>query len=509
MFSAIKRYILRNQASFIFILIMAIASIIRLYNPTFRSLWGDEAHSIFKAFEFLGNPVDTISDLIKDSHMPAYFAFLSVWMRIFGMNELALRLLSALIGIAAVAALFFFARRLLDEKTALISTFLLAFSPLAVMQSQELRVYGLLLLLSILSTHYFWRLLSGKQTLTTAIGYVLFTILLGLTHLYAALIIAAQFVWLIYMYYKEKEHAKFVNILLLQMLSVLLISPFYIKMILMNFSGAMDPNADMAFAVFPSYVKPFLFFFVLSLGETLAPWNYMLVIPAGLIFSFLFIRAFKWISDKRVVFLMIMLLLPVLLSAFLLKPTMPKYLILTLPFYLMLLGYSLSKLKSKMIFWTLIAAITCFQMISVINYFNLTDYHNSHQIEPWKKVSSMIARGYQNGDIIIETNEHISGHILQYYLNIIGRKNYPIMDIRNIDIKSLKVRRFWLVTHIVDERALPQGFIERFLKSAGKRYKLVSEDKFIPYGSTLVSKVPINRHKSGSYRIIIRLFDRR
>jgi len=498
----------------ILMFIILIASAIRFHDPTFRSIWGDEAHSIYRAIEYSQSGIQAATaNILKDSHLPAYFLLLSIWIKGFGIGEYSLRLLSIVIGILTVAVFYIFARELFEERTALVSAFLLAISPLAVMHSQELRMYGLMLFFTILSSYYFWRLLSGRKDILSIIGYIIFTILLMLTQIYAILVIAAQFIMLLIEYCKERQLSRGLYILLAQVFIAAIVSPFYLKILLAGLPSAVSGGGDMAFSVFPSYIKPFLFFFVLTLGETVAPWNIPVVVPSIAIFGHLFLRSFKRLSDKKIVFLLVQCLFPVLFAAIFLRPTMPKYLITALPFYLLLIGCSISTIPSRAGRYCLITAITVLQFCSVYNYFNLKEYHNSNQIEPWRKVSIIIISDYHKGDIIITSYRYIVYQILNYYLNISRGGDYSLCSMQNagseivpVPEKILENKRIWLVTHIIDDRVFPADYIPKLKARINKGYKLLRDDRFIPYEETLVSKVPINRHKTGSARIDLRLY---
>ena len=61
-----------------FIVVLLVAAAIRFYDPTFRSLWGDEGHSVFVAQAFNNDFRAAAIGLVKDSHLPVYFLILSL-----------------------------------------------------------------------------------------------------------------------------------------------------------------------------------------------------------------------------------------------------------------------------------------------------------------------------------------------------------------------------------------------------------------------------------------------
>lgn len=480
------------------------ASAIRFYNPTFRSLWGDESHSFYLSQQ----PVSNITyNAIKEAHLPAYFILLSLWTNIFGTGEYNLRLLSILIGILAVITFFFFIKDIFDERAAAMSAIFLAFSPMAVMHSHEIRVYGLVLLLSILSSWMFWKLLYNRINSVLLLLYIFFTFLLGMTHLYALLLIFSQAIYLAYYYFTKKDLKPSLMVFIAQAVALMLIAPFYIKLFALNYTASMSQTADLAFSVFPIYLKPLLFIFVLTLGETVAPWNLMAVIPTIIAFGLIFISSVKYCKDNRIIYLLFMCLIPICIASFL-KPSMPKYLIICLPFFLGIIGCALSMNKNKVMKRLIMIVCLSVFSLSIVNYYSFKEFHNSNQIEPWGKLSSLIKSRYKPGDVIIASNEYIGFNILNYYLNINDHNDFKLAFLRQIPL-NITTQRIWYISHIVDERALSKEDKNKLNAIIYKNYSMITSESFIPYEETLVSKLPINRHKKGAVRIKLSLYIRK
>lgn len=127
------------------ILIVFIAAILRFYqlgvNPP--SLTWDEASLGYNAYSILQTGADEygnkfpISIRSFDDYKPALYTYLTVpFIKIFGLNEFAVRVPSALIGMLSIVAIYFLVKELLQkwdkryrEPIALASTFFLAISP--------------------------------------------------------------------------------------------------------------------------------------------------------------------------------------------------------------------------------------------------------------------------------------------------------------------------------------------------------------------------------------------
>lgn len=131
-----------------FLLIMVLATAVRIWGIGTKSLWYDETFSVVAAARGFGE-VFTFTRL-SDSHPPLYYLLLNLIIPVW-FNEVAVRSISCLAGIATVWLTYVFAKRLLDAKAAVVAATLLAVSPAHIMVSQEARSYALLTFLSLAS----------------------------------------------------------------------------------------------------------------------------------------------------------------------------------------------------------------------------------------------------------------------------------------------------------------------------------------------------------------------
>lgn len=143
-------------------LIMLLALGLRLVNLGGRSLWYDEAFAVLFAEKGWDAMVDgTLTPVdggAADVHPLLYYVLLDAWMEAYGQEVFAVRLLSALVGVATVGAVFGLVRDWFsDGRTGLAAAFLTAVVPFHVQYSQEARMYALLALLLTLATWLYWR----------------------------------------------------------------------------------------------------------------------------------------------------------------------------------------------------------------------------------------------------------------------------------------------------------------------------------------------------------------
>ncbi len=159
-----------------------------------RSLWFDEAFSVSLA----RMPVPAIVQFLRgnnDTHPPLYYALLHAWIHLFGPGEVAVRSLSALIGLLTIPLLYGFARRLVDRNVALVASALLAGSAFAVHAAQEARMYPLLGLLALGSWFSMLLAIRTRRARYWA-SYAACGALMLYTHYFGFLVLGSQVLYL-------------------------------------------------------------------------------------------------------------------------------------------------------------------------------------------------------------------------------------------------------------------------------------------------------------------------
>ena len=145
--NALRRFI-REKPWAVVALLTALGAILRLIQIDFQPLWFDEGYS----FYFASSPIpELIAGTAVDIHPPLYYLILKGWMALFGAGVVQARLLSATIGTVTIPLLYLLGRRLAGQSTGMWAAALLTISPFHVYYSQEVRMYGLVTLLSLLA----------------------------------------------------------------------------------------------------------------------------------------------------------------------------------------------------------------------------------------------------------------------------------------------------------------------------------------------------------------------
>ena len=150
-----------------------------------RPVWQDEAATIqISSQPFAG----IVESLRRENNFPLYFFLLSIWIRVFGDSEIALRVLSGIFYLAGGAAAFTLGLRVSSARRgAWYSAYLC--SPLAILQAQNIRTYSLLGLLSALSTLFLIRLFfDNDRSWKTSALFLLVNAVGILTHVWFAFV---------------------------------------------------------------------------------------------------------------------------------------------------------------------------------------------------------------------------------------------------------------------------------------------------------------------------------
>lgn len=173
------------------LLVLLLAALLRIYNITQQSIWFDEAF----AWNIVIQP-DMYPRIAADTHPPLYYILLRGWMTLTGDSPLALRYLSALIGMVTVAFVYQIGRELVRGRSSLVAApvlaaLVIALSDAEIFLAQEARNYTLYTCLASLSM---WAYLRWLRTGTrgAAAAWVLATAGLAYTHYQGLFIPAIQ-----------------------------------------------------------------------------------------------------------------------------------------------------------------------------------------------------------------------------------------------------------------------------------------------------------------------------
>jgi mannosyltransferase len=176
--------------------LVVLAAALRLSTLGLQSFWFDEAFTpVHVLHPSLFKTLDSITK--TENSPPLWYIVEWVSYRLFGTSEWALRLPSALAGIAMVPVAWGIGRELSGRATAIATAAIVAVSPIFVWYSQEARVYGLYALASGILILCFLRLLERPGDRGRLIAFAVAGIFALLTHYFTAFLLIGMGLWLL------------------------------------------------------------------------------------------------------------------------------------------------------------------------------------------------------------------------------------------------------------------------------------------------------------------------
>ncbi|MCB9158314.1 MAG: glycosyltransferase family 39 protein [Caldilineaceae bacterium] len=155
--------ILARRNRLVLLLIVLLGAALRFFLIGTKTIWLDEAFSIWIAQHSLWEGWRWLVKI--DQHPPLYYSLLSLWQALFGDAQGVVRAFSALCSTATLPFMYLAAKRITrDEITALLATLILAVAPFHVRFAQETRMYALLTLLAAMALYCAALYLGGYGT---------------------------------------------------------------------------------------------------------------------------------------------------------------------------------------------------------------------------------------------------------------------------------------------------------------------------------------------------------
>lgn len=208
--------------------IFAIAILFRIPDLGLKSIWGDEATSIYVSMG-----VTTAND-----HPPGYYFLSGLAVKLFGLDEFQTRIVSAICGLLLIWGIYLWCELLhrnwpsFPRSLGLISSFWIAVSPYFIQLSQEGRPYSLLAAAAAWSSYFFLLILEKKgvfakeseplpNIILPVVGYVLTTALGMYSHHFAWFIPLSQGIFWLYLLAARPQHRK--NLLVFALIFLVLL----------------------------------------------------------------------------------------------------------------------------------------------------------------------------------------------------------------------------------------------------------------------------------------------
>ncbi|WP_199516036.1 glycosyltransferase family 39 protein [Nucisporomicrobium flavum] len=304
---------------------------VMLINIGTRQLWRDENATWWAASLDLADLREMVQTL--DVVLYPYYAFMHGWVTLFGDSETALRMPAALAMAFSAAVIALIGRRLFDARAGLIAGLLMPAVPVISRYGQEARPYALAMLATVTAV---WLLLRAveRPTVWRWIPYALAVIAIGCSHIVALMSLAAHLVVVVAAVIRARGRKRLWTILgwpLSVVAAVLAVSPLIIRGQVQGAQINWIPDTTWErVQAFPGevFMSPAVAGFFLTAG-----------------LGAIFVLAF----EGRGGLLLVWALLPPIVAYYTFHEYYffyPRYLLFTVPAWILLAGFALRRLAS-------------------------------------------------------------------------------------------------------------------------------------------------------------------
>jgi hypothetical protein len=169
------------------------------------SIWFDESVTVNDVSGSFGQMLHRVVN--HEASPPFYFVCLWIWRHLVGDTAADLRALSVLAGTMTIALAYYVARRRIGPRAGLILATAVAVSPVLVYYSTEMRMYGVLVLITGIGFEAFLRASESPNRRNLSV-WAIASLLALWTQYYAALAVAPQAMWLVALGWKHRSRAR-------------------------------------------------------------------------------------------------------------------------------------------------------------------------------------------------------------------------------------------------------------------------------------------------------------
>ena len=406
-----------------------------------RGLWLDEAASAkFASYDWLHFAKAVTFAPVNPTF---YFAVLHVWTRVMGDSEFMLRMPSALFGAATIPLIYTLGARLFDRRAGLVSAVLMTVNVGAVDFAQDARSYTLVVMLATVSSLFF---VAGvkRPSRANCAGYVVSSVLCVYSHMLGILLLPAH--WLSLLFFRPGWKAA-LRLTLSAVVVGLIAAPHF----------ALAARGDV---VHLNWMVPTSRLRVLEFIALLTGVGDNLRLAVVFLLACTAIAAVVAWFDKShraaLGFLVLGIVIPagITLAVSHFKPVFwPRYLLLCQPFFAVLAGVAISRLRPR----PLIAVA----LIALVVFCVQQDFlcYQRPQTEDWPGAVQYVASKARSGDVLMVFIGFGRQPIDYYRKRLLHGQNFPSLiypdpnsDIPTeayVSIKDLfstPHQRIWLVS---------------------------------------------------------------
>ncbi|MDO8487536.1 MAG: glycosyltransferase family 39 protein [Candidatus Curtissbacteria bacterium] len=439
-----------------------------------QSLWLDEGINVNVARGLsFGDLVTRYS--LSDFHPPLYHVILKTWITFFGSSEIAVRIPSVILGVGTVFVVYLIAKKLFEEKTALIAATLIATAPLHIYYSQEARMYMLAAFLATLSVYFFISILE-RDRLLNWLGFIVSTTLMLYSDYLPYLLLPTFFIYIV-VNRKRIPKSTIRTFIPSLVLIFALLFPWLLFLPQQLSGGLSTAVASPAWAQvvgggsFKNLAVTFIKFTIGRISHDNNLIYALLFAPAGTFFAFLFGLSLFRLSPKRSI-LWYWLAAPIILG-FAISFFIPIYsyfrLIFTLGAFYIIMASAINTVNWQALTRTLLAVALAINLVSATIYLSNPKF----QRENWRGAVDYIERNFTSKSIVLFESDFTTGPF-DYYnagrlkaegaLGGFEAKNPQVEDkVKKLTSGKNKVFLFQYLSQITD----PGGLVFEALSKEG------------------------------------------
>lgn len=426
-------------------LIILSGILLRLPNLN-ESLWYDE---LFSTRNKLSGLRELAAFSLWDVHPPFYSVLMFLWTGLFGDSEISVRFPPLLFGILTIILIYELARRVADEKVALLAAFLLSFSPVHIWYSQEARSYSALVFFLLIVVVAQLKL---NDAVVRPIWFFVYSVVVFLgvfSHFYLTVYLFLISIILILGNHAYKRRLLAVNAAAVFCLAVWLV----IKLIV---STLRTEQADWRAFTFSEMNQLFFNWFLLGNSWDAEKYDWW-IIAVQLIFTAIFLRGVMFLLEKSnrternsheiLLYLFIVPIFLLIISAFGRKNYIERSVITAMPFFYIVIAVGALALKNKVFRYACVSMIVFVSIATVAAYYSRQDVWTIYKPNAdWRAAASYLGEEINNAPVVPEMFIVKPADELTYYnprFKQIGNKEL------DFSLPEASVRdKFWLINRI-------------------------------------------------------------
>lgn len=367
------------------LILFLVALVFRLISSN-QSLWLDEGTTVqFAKLNFQ----QLFLFIRSDFHPPLSYLLVHLWLPFAGHSEMLIRLPNILFGALSIPLLYLLLKKLDFNRTiCLVAAFLLAINPLHVYYSQELRMYSLNALLSLVTWITLISWLKEKKRKKSGVLFIIFSFLNLYTFYGAFFNLAAQWVYLLFK--GKKFLIQFIKLNIFVGFAFLFWLPTFLQQLAggQYLTKALQGWSDLSGSF--SIKNLGLIFAKFSIGRISFADKYLYILFVGCFILYFIFCVFLSLKNTKNRILHYWFFIPLIIAVLMsLKTPVLGYwrYIFLIPAFLSLLVIGLESLPKK-IFWLNIGLLTLIFLAGNIIFWTNPVY----QREDWRALGNLVGQ---------------------------------------------------------------------------------------------------------------------